>query len=305
MTDYMDNIEIDLFDLVRFILKKWKILLMATVIGAILGGVYISLFPTKEDTSVMEDEVDPSSKLTNKEKSDVDLAYRAYMQCLDLYDQMEEKPDEIAIDLRIELIKATQQILGASSSFSSDQKTYYASLFEDLASNKVKLEPVASTNKCIAVGTFTGLFLAVLGYCLKYIFSPTLRTVDDLRGAFQLPIIGIIDCTNDQIPAIIVSSVAACAKNAEAHALCLVTDSDNAHVIEIQNKVINMLEEKEGSVKSKGIVITDSNAIEDIAASNGVILFAKIWKSRYADIARELELCRNSGTPIMGAVVIR
>ena len=67
----------------------------------------------------------------------------------------------------------------------------------------------------------------------------------------------------------------------------------------------SMFEGKDLSVVAKGSMLTDPSVIDEIVSSDGVILFEKIGKSLYEDIAREIELCNNYGVPILGTVVIR
>ena len=138
MTDFRDAIEIDLKDLALYVLRKWKLLLLGAIVGTVLLGTYEGINADEQQKETIQPAhlktislLDVSSAIRNmsvKDKSEVDLAYEAYKQCIYLYEQLKKNDVEVSIEDRIELIKATQQLLSINT-FTSDQKIYYASLF--------------------------------------------------------------------------------------------------------------------------------------------------------------------------------
>ena len=52
-------------------------------------------------------------------------------------------------------------------------------------------------------------------------------------------------------------------------------------------------------------MLTNPDVIDEIVTSDGVVLFERIGKSLYDDIAREIELCNNYGVLVIGAVIIK
>ncbi len=332
MTDYRDNLEIDLKNLAVDILKKWKLLLAGMVVGCLLGALYLvsrsvvevddSEEPALLQNVSEQDAVALAMKLSVKEKSDADLAFAAYKKTLELNDQV----DSLSPEAQVELIKATEDALTAGSAFTTDQKAYYRALFAsdselasavvaDIAENAENEENTTTTNaknadaksfiKYAAVGTFAGLFIVAVILALKYILTPVLKTEDDLRVAFRLPIIGSISSSSDTSTALIYSGIAACAQRAKAKKIYLVSSSDDEVITSNRNKMSGMFEGKEISVIAGGSMLTDPSVIDEIVTSDGVILFEKIGKSLYEDIAREIELCNNYGVQVVGAVVIK
>ena len=58
------------------------------------------------------------------------------------------------------------------------------------------------------------------------------------------------------------------------------------------------------SANTSDFILDDSKVLEEIVNSDGVMLFEKIGKSKYEDIAKEIERCKNFGVKILGAIVV-
>ena len=335
MTDYRDNLEIDLKVLAVDILKKWKLLVVGAIIGCLVGVLYIGatnvveVFPDEEPALLQkvseQDMAALARKLTVNEKSDVDRAFKAYKKAMELYDEIDNMAFDEITESESMVLATTWSIASMKSSFSADQKAYYTALFaadpelseavvgeiaenaEDSTTEQAENAGVNAKSfiKYAAVGAFAGLFIVAVIIALKYILTPVLKTEDDLRVAFRLPIIGSISSSSDTSTALIYSGIAACAQRAEAKKIYLVSSSDDEVITSNRNKMSGMFEGKEISVIAGGSMLTDPSVIDEIVTSDGVILFEKIGKSLYEDIAREIELCNNYGVPVIGTVVIK
>lgn len=329
MTDYRDNLEIDLKNLAVDILKKWKLLVVGAIIGCLVGVLYIGttnvveVVPDEEPALLQkvseQDMAALAKKLTVSEKSDVDRAFKAYKKAIELYDEIDKMAFEEVTESESLVLSTTWNIASMKSSFSADQKAYYTALFAadpelseavvgEIAENAQAENAGVNAKSFIkyaAVGAFAGLFIVAVILALKYILTPVLKTEDDLRVAFRLPIIGSISSSSDTSTALIYSGIAACAQRAEAKKIYLVSSSDDEVITSNRNKMSGMFEGKEISVIAGGSMLTDPSVIDEIVTSDGVILFEKIGKSLYEDIAREIELCNNYGVPVVGTVVIK
>ena len=332
MTDYRDNLEIDLKNLAVDILKKWKLLVVGAIIGCLVGVLYIGttnvveVVPDEKPALLQkvseQDMAALAKKLTVNEKSDVDRAFKAYKKAIELYDEIDKMAFEEVTESESLVLSTTWNIASMKSSFSADQKAYYTALFaadpelseavvgeiaEDATTAQAENAGVNAKSfiKYAAVGAFVGLFIVAVILALKYILTPVLKTEDDLRVAFRLPIIGSISSSSDTSTALIYSGIAACAQRAEAKKIYLVSSSDDEVITSNRNKMSSMFEGKEISVIAGGSMLTDPSVIDEIVTSDGVILFEKIGKSLYEDIAREIELCNNYGVQVFGTVVIK
>ena len=316
MTKYREDLEIDLKDLILFILKKWKMLLMAVVIGSLLGGVYGAIVAqrpavhpdTTTDIAVLANNLSP------KERMDVNIAFRAYQQCLDVYEMLDEMQDQGDINAKIELVKATQQLLNIYVDFSDGQKAYYVSLFnEDNLDNKlIDLKPANIDNniskerlfKYVLMGAILGEFILVFAFALNYFLTPKLRVVDDLRTAFHLSVIGITESKNFKSD-FLSRCIYARAKKADAKKIFLISSSDDEIINKGMDTICTQLDGTDIILNARNCIISDSEVINAIFESDGVVLLEGIGRSLYDDIDREVELCKIVGVPILGVVVIR
>ena len=318
MESYRDNLEIDLKDLSSIILKKWVLILLGAIICAALGIGYSLITgsklpsayagPTKITLNDLKDDL--KGKLTAKEARDVELAYKAYVECEKLYDETSGTENEI------ELLKATQQVIAIKSTFSSDQQMYYTALFEG-EDNAVSLAFSKKINdgfspdsqnelsvKFIIIAALAGALAVISVITAKYVLNPVLKTEDDLRNAFKLPIISSFRTGDEAALEYVYSSIYACAKKSGVQRICILGSAADSRTSEYRHEVSDMFPEKDLYARASDYILDDPEVLEEIVNSDGVILFEKIGKSKYEDIAKEIERCKNFGVKILGAVVV-
>ncbi len=340
MESYRDNLEIDLKDLALNILKYWKAIILTTIIFGILGlgytlysSGYLSAPVTIQDekglSSLTLEELKDTVKevLTAREIRDVELTYNAYLECEKLYNKIEKSSAEDNTELEIELLKATQQILAVKSYFSAEQLAYYNALFEKddkemnpaflihtetiLKNYKEKTEknneaieekPKFSFKKVI-LAAFLGAFLVIILVSLKYIMKPFLKTADDLRSAFKLHIISSLRNVDENSLTYVYSSILASLKSSNAKKVFFLSATADADVAELRHKTSEKFNTVDITANASNNILEDPTALDSIVDSDGVILFEKIGRSKYDDIARELEICNSLGVKVLGAVV--
>ena len=318
MKSYRDNLEIDIKDLLLYVFKRWKILIIATLTGAIIGGGYSIITVNNQDNVNNQESQrieELKAKLTLKELSDVDLAYKAHCECEKLYNEIENDPD-LSIENKIELIKATNSLVIMNSSFSADQKAYYSALFNDENETKEEGtfydskissatdESVTISLKKIVIGAFGGAFLLALILSFVYVFTPVLKTGDEIRDAFKLPIISSIR-SEDNSYAHVYSCLLACIKKEEVGNVCIISASNSEATKKSMTTISDMFINGSASVTTCNSILSDSKVLDTVIESDGVVLFEQIGISRYENIAREIELCDNFGIKIIGVVVIK
>lgn len=318
MESYRDNLEIDLTDLASKIMKKWVLILLGAIICAVLGIGYslitgsklspASAAPTNNTLNDQKEEL--KGKLTAKEARDVELAYKAFVECEKLYDETSGTENEI------ELLKATQQVLAIKSNFSSDQQMYYSALFEEEdnavspAFSKKINEGFSPDNqnklsvKFIIIAALAGALAVISVIAAKYVLTPVLKTEDDLRNAFKLPIISSFRTGDDATLEYVYNSICACAKKSDVQKICILGSVVDPSTSEYKRKVSDMFSEKDLSANASDFILDDPKVLEEIVNSDGVMLFEKIGKSKYEDIAKEIERCKNFGVKILGAIVV-
>ncbi len=314
MIDYRNNIGIDFKDLIVGLHNKWKYLLLAAVIGAILFGT-IFVINKKSQMDISNDDMTTSSmsveNLSNKDRMEVELAYRAWVELRQLYNQLDNASEEWDVDTKIELMKATQQILLVSEKFSNAQKKYYSNMFEEEDSSNENVQAGSDYAEIshatllyeisfyFACGAIIGALVFVLVFAILYCLIPTLKTENDIRNAFQLPILGRIGSSVDIDVQSMYHGILAFAHKQSLNTVYMISSKNEPLVAQLTE----MFKENE-SVCVKSGIGTDFSVISEVVEADGVIIFERIGKSRYEDIASEIEMCKNYGAPIMGAVVI-
>ena len=110
----------------------------------------------------------------------------------------------IELQDRFELVESAYQLFTAQNALSANAKAYYNSFFEDDLTNKtdVTIDNTAISReykinttdmlKFALIGAFVGAFIITGIYAMKYVLSPTVKTADDIRLAFELPILGTV-----------------------------------------------------------------------------------------------------------------
>ena len=136
----------------------------------------------------------------------------------------------------------------------------------------------------------------------RYIAKPVLKTAEELRSAFGLPVISSFRSGNGAALNYVYSSILAAAKSVDAKKIYLIGAASDAVTTEAKHKVSQMFEGKEISVIPDSI-LDNPESLNAVVDSDGVILFEKIGQSKYANISRELELCTNLGVKVLGTVV--
>ena len=62
--------------------------------------------------------------------------------------------------------------------------------------------------------------------------------------------------------------------------------------------------EKQLKINFEELAIYSPTALETMLRTEGVVLFERIGKSKFADISKELEYCKRYDIPVLGCVII-
>ena len=71
------------------------------------------------------------------------------------------------------------------------------------------------------------------------------------------------------------------------------------------SQIQKYLGENKTSVDAANNILSDTDALDKVTSSGGLILFERIWESTYENIEKEVELAKNLGLNIIGTVVIK
>ncbi len=217
------------------------------------------------------------------------------------------------------LTTVRNSIVSLASAMTADEKAYYTALIEkgdagleeDVAEAEVAA-PVETvvvrtiSKKYVALGLIGGLFLAAFLYAVMYVLSGKLHTADDLRGAFGISVIG--EAKGDATEFGLMSQGAAIgASKLSSESVYIMGASDDEGSVKIRNTMRKEMTEDHHvkSVKAGSSAVNDAVSMQELSDSDAVVLVEMVGKSRFEDIAREVELCKKFGVKILGAVVVR
>ena len=320
MENYRDNLEIDLKDLSLHILKYWKMILIFAIVGTLLGcaGQYITGGNASTEAGPA-----PVPELSDAEMAKVNAAVSSYKTYQDLHDTVME-----SINSDLEKIKAGEvldkdsaEALGYKTSiinqattgmFNGNQAVYNTlsanekAVFDSLTGKAAVVEKETSSNKRFPfIGCALGLFIILGVITVRYVMSPKLKTEDDLRSAFKLPIVGSIAKKNDDGLAVICSSIMALSSTGKAEKILLCTSLTEGIVTEYISRIKDFLKEKSVTTEMAFNIVSDPTSIDKVAKSDGLIFFESIGESIYDNIDKEVELAGNLGINVLGTVVVK
>ena len=202
-------------------------------------------------------------------------------------------------------------MIAVPSALSPSQKKYYDELVGDDAvdygivrdemNKDISLQEIV---KYMILGGIGLAFIYAMVITLRYIMTPVLKTEDDIRTVFGLPVIGCIKTGKNEDMPLLSYSIEARSKKEESDKICFIGAYEGTDAETKKLQLSQLLEDKELSVTLGGNVLVDAGTVEKVTDSKAVVLFEKIGCSLYDDIAKEIEFCKNYGIKILGTVVM-
>ncbi|SFU90213.1 hypothetical protein [Butyrivibrio sp. INlla21] len=329
MENYRENLEIDLKDLAKYIFKFWKTIILFAIIGLILGTALCAVKDYKEAHSDKKENefADLDIELSDKQLVEVELAldtYKVYqktretvkssiLQDLEKFNASNDIDKDGAEGLwyKIQALNtsSTAQLSGGGSVYGSldaDQKKAFDIRIKRFETEEViAATPYDNHLKLGFLGAFGCAFLAIVFLALIYVLSPKLKTEDDIRSAFKLPVLGSIVKKTDDGLAVICSSIMALAHGKNAKNILLCSSLAEGGASSYMTQVEEFLKGKNIPVSIASNILSDPSSIDKAAESDGLILFEGIGESTYENISREVELTNNLGINVLGTVVVK
>ncbi len=311
--EYNNDIEIDFFDLIKWIFRHWYILLISAVIGAAIGCSFAAYKNTQASSTTPEQIIEKTAEaLTPKEKSEVD-------DIISKINYADEKRTELYIDLKetayskdgLEDILKRADYWNANyneqrskvNSLNIEQKEYYAAINFD---PDKKFETV-SYIKFGALGFWAAFFLASGIYLVLYLFTPTVKTAEELSSMFKLPVLkNFNDADNKEKDLSMLSSdLSILLKRNSVNGLLIVFDSDSNKEKGYSELLCNALNT---SVKGSNISISDplssANGLDELSSSDSLVILVSIKSTKHSRIKELLDYCSRYDRRIWGFVAV-
>ena len=219
-----------------------------------------------------------------------------------------------------------------------DKETAGADTDEEEPGSEEEIRPEHSTIpqaqvisvKYILLGAFVGAFLACCWIAFRYLIAGALRVKDDMEEVFGTPLLGSLTVSDvgqrflGQIDRFIVSLFAGgrpkfseeeriemicagiriAAQKADMQSVYVTSACHDEKSGQIRELLCDKLQ---GEVKTIGhgkSVVYDPESLERMVSADGVVLVEMVDASLYADMQKELELCKMYKVPVIGSVVL-
>lgn len=180
----------------------------------------------------------------------------------------------------------------------------------------------------IVIGLLIGIVLVAGCVTVGYAMASKLRCVSDMEQGFSVSVLGIVkldrkknlfDFVDRAIDAcfregekisrdtnikIISTDIALAMKKEDIHTICFTGNANKETVQPIIQMLRTADKGKLLTIVFEELAIYSPKALENMLNSEGVVLFERIGKSKFADISKELEYCKRYDIPVLGCVII-
>ncbi len=184
--------------------------------------------------------------------------------------------------------------------------------------------------KYIVLGIFVGAFLACCWIAFRYLISASLRVKEDLEEVFGTPLLGsltVSEVGNRFLGAIdrfivslfaggrpkfseeeriemICAGIRIAAGKADMQSVYVTSACHDEKSEQIRELLCDKLQGEVKAICQGKSVVYDPESLERMVSADGVVLVEMVDASPYADIQKELELCKMYKIPVIGSVVL-
>lgn len=342
--DYQKDREIDLRDLYRNIIKKWRFIFMVVAISMLVVGTmgyYLSARYVDALTGVVVNDNEGVPEYTKYEETLTNIQIEEVKMFVETFLAYEEKyaqltNDEKAKDANLVSFK---DILMIDFVLTPDQKAYAAILKKQYyeKSDEKKEQPemqVVIERKAdpyyLFFGALLGLIFSISIVCISYNNSCKIKSLNELRNIYKISILGSInnaktgtnkltwtfqdkgqderkesDLEKKQLEWICTNIIIKAAKTKVSRVLITGSNIDEDSVY-FRKRISNELNIMSDSleVEYNDTSLDNPESLRDIASSESIIIVERIGCSEYSNISDLLGLAEEYGTGVLGAVVI-
>lgn len=327
-----NGIEINLADIFHRLLKKWKLLAILVLAGAVALNFYGYRSAGKSAESeqrqlekyIAEYEASEAelpeyftpelahlrSQLTDEEALFVEATARIYVYRLSLSETILSDlipGEESGKDLELiqTMYYVNEDITSATALMDAAQKSYYNVLIKAMQGNAGNYfssvsSPGIIQPKWILLGAVAGAAAAFCIVALPYVLSKKLRKAEDMERAYSVPVIFSGKAAALDAPLVSGALMKLLSERKSVSLLC--ANSEDAETV---SKELAALLEKSGlKCGVCNVSAGDAELLSAVSKADTAICIDKLGVSKYADIEKRIAVCRNLSVPVPGCIVI-
>ena len=330
--EVMPEETIDLREMVRYVCRKWKLILLLALVGALLGFVIagpstITTTHTIQQTylissdynsvddamvaSICQDAgLDAEAKdvrsmiVIQQDKTTTPTLSSADMQggvhvTLTITDADEAVCQAVAQAAEKQLTQMSEEFAQEYEQFHCDKLVETSEMGSNASFGRSKLAVIAA----VAFGALSVIALAVL-----YLMNGTVKTVDEIRNYFGLYPIAQVTCNmkkakgvfnKNELPVNDYAYLLDSMKAMKLENLLICGDTANRQIEEVKNWLKE--QDAEYNINPALAVEGQLRALE----ANAIVLCIQLWKTTKNELLREIEICQKLNRPIAGVIILK
>ena len=329
-----NGLEINFYDMLRQIRKKWAVLLAFVLIFAVAADFYgfhrASLSAEREHVALEEyaqslgttvdalpehmtvELAELRSALTEEEASFVEAAAKLYMYRMWASDKINAElvvgePDNGDLEIVQTLYYANEGVQSATQVMTSAEKSYYNVLVKGLSGTDMSVtkKDISSSGfiqpKWLVIGCALGALLGGCCIALSYMMSGKLRSATDIETPYGVPVLAKLKSENDTEIESLVKGLCRLLKEKQLSSIALCS-ADSTEAVHVRNRLKELLSARGMTVSE--LSAGDNSLIGQISDMESVLFVEQVGKSHYREIEKNTAACRKFCIPTAGCVVI-
>lgn len=329
------GLEINFYDLFRYLLKKWAVLLAFILVFGIGANFYgyhrAAAFAEREQKAleayaqsigttseelpeyITVELAELRGALTEEEASFVEAVAKLYMYRMWASDRVNAEldvgqPDNGDLEIVQTLYYANEGVQSATQVMTSAEKSYYNVLVKRLSGMNMSVTeknisvPGKLQPKWLVIGCVLGAFLGICGTAMIYILSGKLRTAGDMERPYGVAVLAEVRAGEDEKLLPVAKGISRLLKEKNLTSLAVCT-ADTSAAKATGEYLTEQLMKLGADVR---IVSSDTAAfVGDVADADSVLFVEQIGKSLYREIEAHVTACRTFCIPAAGCVVVK
>ena len=328
------GLEINFYDMLRQIGKKWAVVLAFVLVFAAAADFYgyhkASLSAERERRALEEyaqsigttadalpehmtaELAELRSALTEEEVSFVEAAAKLYMYRMWASDKINAElvvgePDNGDLEIVQTLYYANEGVQSATQVMTSAEKSYYNVLVKGLSGTDMSVtekeisSPGLIQPKWLVIGCALGALLGVCCVAMCYMLSGKLRTAEDMETPYGVPVLAKLKSENDLEIESVVKGICRLLREKQLSSIA-VCSADSTEAVHVRNRMKELLTERGLTVGE--LSASDKGLVGEISDMESVLFIEQVGKSRYREIEKNTAACRKFCIPTAGCVVI-
>lgn len=245
--------------------------------------------------------------------------YASYA-CSKVTDRVSVKRDTDVSDIQRDsaniLCSYMNDIVAIENMFTSQEWEYYSLVYlNDPFTERTVSSPKPQNGRLAGAGILTGLALWILYWLIKYLTDRHIKYAEEIQERFGLAVVGryrdeekilhTVDMWEERVTA---KKSSFCVN--EAYIISALSLLDGPIFLSggLQYKdVEKLLQNATENIENSGygdFIQCDNVSLEKAKRAGSIVLFVKKGKTTYAELKKELEICRIQGIRIAGSVLV-